>query len=129
MIDQEALIRQWLVSESAITTLTGQRVYASTALPAGYKPTDGPALLFKIRGGRSDYSSRILRPSVQFEAYALTEALARQLAMALHDVINDQGYQKISIARLEVQPVPLQHPETQWPYILSFYVFHIQNPA
>jgi hypothetical protein len=127
MTDVEAVILEYLKSQPGLTVLTEDRIHASLYFPKGYKPADGQGLLFNIRGGDPDYTSLVLRPSVQFRSFGLTPALARELDLALYDVLNDKSYCQIKIARLEAIGQPLQDPAKSWPYVLSYYRFYISN--
>lgn len=128
MIDADAVLRVYLAGKADLTALVGARLYASAELPAGYNVSQGPALLFATRGGGQEYSSRVLDPSYQFRAYAATEAAARQVDRVLFDVLNDAKAAGILSARLESFPVLLMEPETEWPFVLSFYRLMMTNP-
>lgn len=129
MIDIEATIRAHLAGLTALTAVYNGRIYAARSLPAGYKPELGPALLFSIRGGGQEYHSQLFMPSIQFRAFAANEKAAREADRALHDAINDTQARAIAYMRMEdgTLPILLDDPDTGWPYILSFYRFHIQN--
>jgi hypothetical protein len=121
VIDVEATVRDFLARVTGITDLTGQKIYASTYVPAGYKPGDGQALLFGVRGGGQDYSSHVVRARLQFMAFGASAAECRELDRALFDGFNDVKDGDILWTRLEVPGVLLRDPETEWPYVLSFY--------
>jgi hypothetical protein len=129
MTNVESVIRAYLASVSAITALVGTRIYASQNLPAGYKVSIGPAILLAPRGGGQDYSSKVLTPSVQFRCYAATETLARQVSSALYAALNDHAGGGFKYARLDegTYPTLLSEPDTNWPYMLSFYQFSMAN--
>lgn len=128
MTDTDAAIRAWLAASAGVTAIAGARIYASRSLPAGYEPEKGPALLFSARGGGQDHSSKVLKPSYQFQSYAATEASARSLDRAVYDAMNDREYQQIKSARLETFPQTLVDQETGWPFVLTYYQFLIGNP-
>lgn len=127
MIDIDATIHAYLIQQAGLTVLAGPRIFASLYLPKGYKPADGPALLFSPRGGAVDYSSLVLNPSYQFRSYGKTLASARELDRALFDALNDVSYCDIKSARMEAIGQPLQEPDTGWPFVLSFYRIFIGN--
>lgn len=129
MIDLEAKIRAYLIARAEITAIFGRRVYASRSLPAGYRPEQGPALLFTVRGGRQAYHAQLFSPSVQFRAYAKDDASATHAGRMLHESINDRQAHGLAYIRMEDGTLPtlLNDPETSWPYSLSFYTFHVQN--
>ena len=128
MIDVEATLRAYLAGVAGIAAVAGARVYAGSGLPAGYQASDGPALVFSVRGGGPDYSSKVLYPSVQFRAYGETEADARQLDRALFDGLNDVKYGMIKWARCEVLGQMVREPSTGWSYVISFYRVMMGNP-
>lgn len=129
MIDIEATIRKHLAGLASLQAAFGGRIYAGRGLPAGYKTSDGPAVLFSIRGGGQAYHSQLYMPSVQFRVYAATETAARAADRALYDAINDTQARAIAYMRLEdgTMPTLLNEPDTGWPYMLSYYRFHVQN--
>ena len=127
MIDIDATVHAFLVAQQPLTALTQARIYASLDLPAGYGVDTGPALLFSVRGGVLDYSSKVLSPSYQFRCYAGTQAQARALSQALFDVLNDKASGKIKFARLENIPTLLRDPAVSWPFMLAFYRITIGN--
>lgn len=127
MVDVEAVLTEYLLDQAGLTVLTGQRIHASLYLPKGYEPSQGPALIFNIRAGSQDYSSAVFQPSIQFRAYAKTQAEAKAVDRALYDVLNDKDCYPIKMARLEVMGQLLEEPDTRWPYVLSFYRLFVGN--
>lgn len=129
MVDIESAVRFFLSTLPDLTQIFGTRIFTGRNLPAGYKPGNGAALLLMVRGGDQDFSSRVLMPSIQFRIYAETEKEARQASQALYKGINDQKNRQIIFSRMEsgTLPVLLSEPGTDWPYVLTFFKFHIQN--
>lgn len=127
MTDTDAELRKFLVGQSALVALIGQRLYASQTLPTGYTPQTGAALLFSVRGGPQDYSGKVLMPSYQFRGYAQDETLARKVGHALYDVLDGAKSGKMKMAVLEVVPILLTDPDTRWIYSLSFYKISFSN--
>lgn len=127
MLDVDATLRAYLSAQAALTIYTGQRLYASLSLPATYSPATGAAILFNVRGGSVGFE-KILNPSMQFRTYAQTEAKARQADSALFDSLHDKKSGPMLYAMLETYPQLLLDPETQWPYMLSFYRLLYRNP-
>lgn len=129
MLDLEAAIRAHLGSLAALTAVYGNRMYAARSLPPEYRSEDGPGLLFMIRGGGQEFHSQLYKPSVQFRSYAATEREARTAARALYDALNDTQGRGFAWIRLEEGTLPtlLNEPGTNWPFVLSFYRFQIQN--
>ncbi len=142
MRDALSTVRAYLVTLADITDIigTGKRLVYGRDLPAGYKPSDGSALLFNIRSGGQDYTSGMLMPSIQFRSYGkfdqnerpvLGDAAAWDLDQALYNAVNDTSYEDGHIARFRMEdgtfPVLLTEPGSEWPYVLSYYRVHIRN--
>lgn len=127
MIDPDLILRRFLLTRAPLTALTGSRLFADSHLPSGYRPSDGPALCLAVRGGGIDYTSRVLSPSFQLEAYAATPALSRRLAAVLVDQLDGAATHLILAAALETTPVLLRDPVTGWDYVLSFYQLTLLN--
>jgi len=126
MIDIEATVRDYLMT-TRLVDLTGQRVYAHPTLPANYTPSAGPAVLFTVRGGHQDYSSHLITASLQFQCYALTAALAREVDRKLFDVLNDATEAAILSARMEQPGQLLQDQEVSWFFVLSYYTVIVKQ--
>jgi len=134
MIDIEARIRAHLASLAGLQAVFGKpggglRIYAGRNLPSEADVASGPALLIGMRGGGQDFHSQLYVVSVQCRVYAATEAQAPAGERALYDAINDTQARAIAYMRLEdgTMPVLLNDPDTGWPYMLSFYRFHVRN--
>jgi hypothetical protein len=121
MRDTDAALTAFLLARPGLTAVAGQRIHASLYLPKGYKPDDGPALIFNPRGGGQDYSRLVLSPSYQFRSFGLTQAEARRLDRALYDALNDAQCYPIKMARMESIGQLFQEPDTGWPFVLTFY--------
>lgn len=128
MVDADEKVRRHLGGVPAVAGLFGSRLFAGSRLPAGFNIETGPALLFTPRGGGQDFSGKHHTPSFQFRAYAKTEALAREASRVLYDALNDKPSREIKSGRLEGYPAMLRDPDTQWPYMLSFYRIGLANP-
>lgn len=126
MNDAADIVRDYLLSVSAITTLTGSgssaRIWAElTYPPKGYKPSDGGALVFKADGAQYQAENAILRTRWQFKVYGLDVYVIRALYSALLDALHDtRGRGNI----LSSQPLGpgaiLDDPRTGWPFRLEF---------
>lgn len=127
MVDTDAALTTFLLARPGLTAVANRRIYASLYLPKGYKPDDGPALLYSARGGGQDYSSLVLSPSYQFRSFGPTQAEARRLDRALYDELNDAQCYPIKIARLETIGQLFEEPDTGWPFVLSFYRINFSN--
>lgn len=87
--DTNSIIRAFLVLQTALTDVVGQRIHCPR-LPENEML---PALGFFTRGGSSTpYIPGIVTPSVQFDCWAITPIIARQVYRALYDVL--QGVQR-----------------------------------
>lgn len=127
-------IRDYLLLQAALTSLTSNRIYAGGRLPKQYTPSDGNALLFKPRGGGVAYHSQLLEPSIQFECYgagsdAAAEANSIAIAKALYDVLHDTKGSGAGLraAQQVSMPVLLEDPETGWAYALTYYDIIVAN--
>jgi len=127
LTDVDAVVREFLASQTVLTNYTDDRIYASVDMPAGYTPEDGPAVLFGVRGGGQDYSSKVLEPSYQFRTYAKTERQAREVDRALYTALNDQKFGLVKSAVMETMAQLLAEPETGWPVMLTFYRLLVGN--
>lgn len=127
MTDLEAVVATWIEAQAGVVALAGARIYASRSLPPGYNPAkNGPAILFVTRGGSAqDHSGKVHFPSMQFQSFASNESVARQLAMALFDAINNKGNGKVKKAWASGPPQLLTDPSTGWPFVLQFFDFII----
>jgi len=127
LLDHDAALTTFLLAQPGLTAVSGRRIYASIALPKGYVPEHGPALLFSPRGGGQDYTSLVLSVSYQCRSYGLTAAEARRLDRALYDALNEAQSCPIKLARMEAIGQLLQEPDTRWPFVLSFYQVYFSN--
>lgn len=129
MIDVGAAIRQYLLAQGDLTALVGPRIYAeSDSPPPGYKPgADGPAVCFKVRGGRQDYSDVLLLPSVQVKVYADTTLHAQETYRALYDALHNRHDATMRWAQSETLGVTLLEPETSWVFVLVYFQVWIAN--
>lgn len=122
MVDIEGAVRDYLMSVGAVTALTGSRIYAARDVPpAGYAPSQGAAIVFKVRGGNLDYPSLHARPSLQFKCYGLSEAAAIDLYRALVDALQDLRSWPIRHVELEILGQTLEEPDTGWVFVLAFF--------
>lgn len=130
MIDIPDAIRDYLVSQSALTTLTSTRIWAERSIPpAGYNPAQGGAIAFRNRGGTIIYGGGMAGPSVQFKCYGATEQTANTVYRALFDVLNNKSGGAIKSAFMEVPGQTLTEPDTTppWPFVLTFYTIFVNT--
>lgn len=124
MINTMATLRTHLAAQSALTDLTGSRIWAAlTFPPKDYTPSTGAALVFNGRGGLGlDYSGQLLRESVQFKCYAANELAALTLYGTLVDVLHDSDGDGMRRASLEIPGQVLREPDpVGWPFVLTFF--------
>lgn len=124
MINTMTTLRTHLAAQTALTNLTGARIWAAVDYPlVGYVPADGAAIVFKGRGGPGlNYNSQLLTDSVQFKCYAATELAALDLYGVLVDVLNDGTGDGIRIAFLESAGQILREPEPlNWSFVLTYF--------
>ena len=131
--DETQAVLEFLQAQSALTTLTGSRIWGDRRIPPkGYKPSDGVGICFKVRGGIDHDPSVIMDPSFQFKIYGHVdgtpdEATCRAAARALHDNFQERANKDILTVRREALPVTLQEPETNWTYVLVFYKVMVRS--
>ena len=90
--DTNAVIRAYLVAQTTLTDVVGQRVYC----PRLPENAALPAVSFFTRGGTSTpYIPGWVAPSVQFDCWADDPVEARSVYRALYDVL--QGIQNIKV--------------------------------
>jgi hypothetical protein len=131
-------IRDFLLLHTSLTSVVGQRIYASRELPPEYHPdpsendpekTDkGPGILFWIRGGPRDYTRRIQECDVWFECYALDEITAQTLAeITLFDILDCKKGQYILFAHQDIEPQITRSPDTDWNMSVVPYTIRVRN--
>jgi hypothetical protein len=129
MLDVHDIIRDYLLTQSGVTTLVSTRIYAGRDVPPEtYALTDGPCITLRVRGGNEDYEGALLTPSVQFKCYGATDYVANSVYRALDDALHGDGLSATLLhGEREVQGQPLEEPQTEWPYTLAFYQVMIRN--
>lgn len=122
MINTMAELRAYLVTQTPLVALTGDRLWAATVTPpAGYKPAQGPGIAFNGRGGGLTYDSVIVTESAQFKCYAATPLATLELYGILADVLHNKSGGPIRSATLETTGYVLQEPETGWYFALTYF--------
>ena len=126
MIDPHAVVKEFLEKRSE---LDGVSLFAGRSVPPeGYSPDDsGDCLVFKVRGGDSDYEDALLRPSVQFKAYSTSELNAYTLYQTLDDVLHGAHSADILHCERENMGQLLEEAETEWPYVLAYFKFVLRQ--
>jgi hypothetical protein len=122
LLDVERTWREWMVSQPGVTALTGARVYAGRDVPpVGYRITDGACVVSKARPGRVGYEGALYSVSFQVKAYGATEAAAMALYRAMYDALEGSTSARILHVELEGPGMPMEEPETLWPFVLSYW--------
>lgn len=123
MIDETGVLRTYLLSQTALTALTGQRIWGMRTYPiVGYLPSQGQALVFRSRGtGLVDYSGAMITTSWQFKGYGETPEKADELHRTLFDVLQEAKTGGMWRAMVEPGGGPLEEPGQRWAYVLSFW--------
>ena len=125
MIDPVAAIRTYLASLSAITALTSTRIYAEmTNPPAGYTPSAGRALCFKVRPGSFvTNEDGLLSISVILTCWAAASSTERaeQRCWALWVAVVGAlgGGATVRHCEVETTGETIYDPDTGWPYVFG----------
>lgn len=92
MIDTNAIIRTYLLTDAPLAAVVSTRIY----VPIIPEKATIPAISFFTRGGSSTpYIPPIPAPSVQFDCYGRTALEARQVYRLLYDAL--QGIQNVAV--------------------------------
>ena len=121
MIDTLATLRGFLTQQSALTALTGQRIYAGVVYPPPDYAPGQHALCFNIRSGSLTYDRQLLAESFTFKCYGADEPSAMLLYRTLADALDDRRGGRIRHAELETSGYPLREPDTGWPFVLTYF--------
>jgi hypothetical protein len=128
VVDPHSVVREFLLTGAALRDLVGERIYAGRDVPVvGYKPEDGPCVAFRVRGGGPDYEDALLNPSVQFKCYAGNEVEAYAAYGALYDHLHNGHGAGILHAEIETLGELLEEPETEWHFVLTFFIIQIRQ--
>ena len=129
MIDLHAEVEAFLsVTGTTLEGLVADRIYAGrTVPPPGYELSDGPCVVFRVRGGGPDYDDALLIPSVQFKMYGSSEESAFEVYRALYDRLHNGHDDSILHAESEVLGQLLEESDTQWPYVLAFFTVMVRQ--
>lgn len=128
-VDPHPLIADYLATVSQVATLTGTRIWAGEDTPPkGYEPTQGRAIVFRVRGGLEDHSPHYARPSVQVKCYAPTRQTAYELALIVKAALSEMHLAGLPSGRAETLP-NLINEVNGWPMAVFFYEFLAVSPA
>lgn len=132
-VDETKAVLDFLQAQSALTAITSTRIWADVNKPpAGYKPSDGIGICFKVRGGVDLDPTVLMDPSFQFKIYGIQpgespEVAVRNAARVLHDNFDGRANKDILTVRRETMPVTLQEPDAGWTYALVFYKVMVRS--
>jgi hypothetical protein len=131
MTDVAEAIHTHLLADAALTALVVNRIYAEADTPpVGYKPSDGGAVCFKVRGGWPDGSDLLMIPSVQCKCYGVSRLAANAVYRAVyHALHNTRAGSTVRWGQVEVIGQTLTEPDTQggspWWFNLSFFTVYV----
>lgn len=95
--DTNKIIRDYLLTDTALVALVGQRIYC----PRLPENATLPAIGYFTRGGTSTpYIPGIPEPSVQFDCWASNPIDAREVYGTLYDAL--QGIQNITVGSYKI---------------------------
>jgi len=121
MNDVNTALRQYL-EKTALGAHVGANLFAGVDVPpTGYKPTDGPAVCFKTRGGRIADSEAAIDASIQFKCYGVDQVAADTCYRILVDSLHVHGSAIMRWAFVEVIGQPIVEPVTGWYAVLTFF--------
>lgn len=127
MIEPHAKILEFLEAQPALSSWL--IAAGATYPPASYKPADGPAAAFKVRGGYFADEDDHQFPSVQFKVYGTSALNAAANYATLHDELQNASGAYVRKARAETAGQPLIEPVTGWHYVLAYYKVIVRNAA
>lgn len=132
-IDPHPLITAHLLTISEVTALVGSgsaaRIWqGEDTPPMGYEPTQGAAIVFRVRGGTEDHSPHYARPSIQFKCYGPTRAAAYSLALTAKAALDNAPISGLPTGNPEGIP-NLINETNGWPMAVFFYQFLAVSPA
>lgn len=126
MVDIEATLRAKLVANTALVEAVADRIYAAERLPAGYKPSLGGAVLFKVVGGSTDYGPT-LRPTIMVRSYGMDELTARQVDRLVFDALHELRNGNVLMVENDLLGQLVAEQDTDWRFVLSYYRAQIAN--
>jgi hypothetical protein len=133
VIDASVLVREYLLGQSAVTTLLGTNangsIYCSFDLPEHFDPTLGPAIQIFRSGGHSHTEiTALVDARLQIRVWADTEkyTVAADVYAAIHDALHglcDTTVEDGTIVRsLETTgPSEFTDPDEGWVAVFAFY--------
>ncbi|TXH52448.1 MAG: hypothetical protein E6Q97_15995 [Desulfurellales bacterium] len=129
MINPPAILKEFLDDQSAITALTSTRIQGERRWPLpGYKPSDGPLLLFQQQPGNLDYSSKHLMVYFRFRCYGANELTANTLYGVLVDTLQDATSDPMYKAVLALPGMTQRDPDApnDWAFVSCVFRCHFR---
>ena len=122
MNDPADIVRDYLLTVTNLTALTGTRIWAELNYPpAGYKPSVGGAIVFRGDGVGYQAENAILRTRWQFKVYGADVYHIRTVYGALMDAMHDtRGLGNILSSQPQGPAAMLEDEGTNWPFKLEF---------
>lgn len=134
MVDANLLVRNYLLSQSSVTTLLGTNangsIYASSSIPENVDAAKGPFIqLFRSGGKSHEEILPVTIPRMQIRVWAAAgkNRVAANLYGAVHDVLHGAnnivtaaGVIMSALEALGPQEMPADE-DTKWVSVNSFY--------
>ena len=121
MIDIDATARAFLLSDTAVFTAFGDRVWASTDVPpADYDPAVGGGVCIQSRGGTKRYEG-LLAPSMQVKCYGQDSVAAWGTYVLVADALSEKVGAIVRWSDIEVLGQAIEEPDTGRWFILAFF--------
>lgn len=119
--DPLTLVRTYLLTVSAVTTLTSTRIYGETIPAADATSMPRACVVLSSAGGPATDWLRTLESRLDVRCYGATPLAARTLAWTVYDALAWLTKRTISTGKLykaepELAPLSLVDPDTDWPY-------------
>lgn len=129
MIDFNDVMRNLILTKTAITERIGDRLWMERRTPApGYKISDGQAIVMYVRGGvEPDYNSIIFRYPYVVKMYGIDPLTCNQLSGIYFDNLNNLAAQYVMRFYIDMPAQTVQEPDTGWFYSLNYYTGIFRN--
>jgi len=119
VIDVDAAAVALALSNQALVTVVGGRIYGGDAPPDGYQPAGG-AVCLKARGGPIRYDS-LITTSVQVKCYGATPPAAWQVYQAAFAALHEARDGRVACSQAESTGQLLTEPATGRTFILAYF--------
>ena len=129
MVDALRKMRDMLVANGAVNALAGSNVFAGEAewpRSSGFAFGDY-GVVFMGTGGTHHYEHAAVIPRLQIKCYGQTPVAANAINRAVFDCLEQDKTYWVMACTLESGPIDLREPETDQPYVLSFWRVVVRN--